>query len=131
MADAEQRNRAPASSRLRKAVLAHNARRVRQELAAGGDPNEVRDGVTLFESALREERYDEVILALYDAGGDLGRVSPSVLNLVWAVGTGRADVVAAFLAAGAEVDVNSFMGSPLEVAGPSAMIWPRFTRSPG
>ncbi|MDJ0865884.1 MAG: ankyrin repeat domain-containing protein [Myxococcota bacterium] len=102
---------------LRQAVLNADTERVEALLAGGANPNVDHEGVSLFEWALRNERRRrEILVALFDAGADVGRVSRQSLNLVWAADTGRLEIVRAFLAAGAAVDVEALMGTPLSVA---------------
>ncbi len=88
---------------------------VREQIAAGADPNESRDGVCLLERAI-DSREEEVALALLDAGADPAALSSQALNPIWAVCTGRLDVVRAFVGAGAPIDAEAFMGTPLRVA---------------
>jgi cytohesin len=106
----------PDPSELWQAVAKKDEARIRRLLAAGADPNESHDGTCLLESAFENHAGDEIALALLDAGADPARLSSNHLNLVWATCTGRADVVRAFVRAGAPLDRQAIMGGPLEVA---------------
>lgn len=109
------KSRAPAASRLWKAVDKKDKAAAREQLSGGADPNESRDGICLLEVAI-EGRANAIALALLDAGADPRGLAGRALNLVWAVLTERADVVQAFIEAGAQLDVQAIMGSPVRVA---------------
>lgn len=70
-------------------------------------------GETLMRFALEYHCKNEIGIALVEAGADL---SQSRNDLVWAVGTGRPDVVRAFIRAKADIHVKTYSGTPLEVA---------------
>lgn len=67
---------------------------------------------TVFGYALNSGA-DPIALVLYDAGA---RVAAEDLNLVWAVGTGRADVVRRFIKAGADLNIKTGLGTPIRLA---------------
>jgi ankyrin repeat protein len=95
-------------------VLNGDLRQVRQLLGDGADPNA---SSSQGEAALSlAAQRPEIGVALIDAGADLARAHRNTINPVWAVGTGRADVVAKVLDAGGDLNCQTAMGTPLHVA---------------
>jgi hypothetical protein len=85
-------------------------------LKKGVDVNAKLNGYPAPTSPFRravDANSDEIALALLDAGAT---PEPAELNLVWAARTGRADVVRKFIAMGADPDVTTMMGTPINVA---------------
>ncbi len=73
-------------------------------------------GATPFQLATDYGAGTPLALALLDAGAKPARED---LNLIWAIRTGRPDVVRAFIAGGADVNMHAIMGTPIEVAAHS------------
>lgn len=65
-----------------------------------------------FQRAIHANNYPMAV-ALLDAGAKLEEKD---LNLVWAVGTGRTDIVRRFIDEGASVHVKTLGGTPIQVA---------------
>ncbi|MFN6564992.1 MAG: ankyrin repeat domain-containing protein [Nostoc sp. ChiSLP01] len=93
------------------AIESRDTQRVKELLATGANPNAKKGDETAYELA----RYgpDEIKCALIHAGAD----DPSLRHsLVWAVMTNRVETVRVLLAKGADVNVSTYSGSPLEEA---------------
>ena len=67
---------------------------------------------TAFQAAMYH-RSDEIALILIDAGAPL---DADDMNLYWATGTKRADIVKKFIDAGADVQMEAIGGTPLDSA---------------
>lgn len=90
----------------------------------GVEPNEGYEGVGLLELALIHGQ-DEVTFALLENGANASELPFDRLNLVWAVGTGRVDVLRAFVQAGGDLGIKTGLGTPLSFAvreGESEMV---------
>src|SRR5687768_5711904 len=97
-------------SPLFEAIRDKDVNKVRELLAAGADLSEKGpDGRTPYQYA-HYQRSSEIALMLIDVGAPL---AADDLNLYWAVGTGRADVVKKFIDAGADVEFKAIGGTPL------------------
>jgi ankyrin repeat protein len=106
----------PLLEELASAIDARQLKRLQSVLKKGADVNAKLNGFdgpkSPFQRAVGAGS-DEVALALLDAGAMLERGD---LNLVWAARTGRPDVVRKFLAMGADPDVKTMLGTPINVA---------------
>ncbi|BAY77232.1 ankyrin [Nostoc linckia NIES-25] len=93
------------------AIESRDTQRVKELLATGANPNAKKGDETAYELA----RYgpDEIKCALIEAGADDSSLRHS---LVWAVMTNRVETVRVLLAKGADVNVSTYSGSPLEEA---------------
>src|SRR5688572_1748678 len=94
-----------AQSPLFAAIGERDVKKVRQLLKAGNVDLSVKDaqGRTPFQAAIHQ-RSDPIALMLIDAGAPL---EDDDLNLYWAVGTKRADVVIKFIDAGADIEMEA------------------------
>jgi ankyrin repeat protein len=106
----------PLLDELAVAIDHRRAKAVRALIDRGVDVNAPLRGIDGPEPPFRravQAGAQEVALMLLDAGARLG---PSDLNLVWAVGTGRADVVRRFIDAGADLNIKTGLGTPIQLA---------------
>ncbi|MEH1874607.1 ankyrin repeat domain-containing protein [Nostoc sp.] len=93
------------------AIESRDTQRVKKLLATGANPNVKKGDKTAYELA----RYgpDEIKCALIEAGADDSSLRHS---LVWAVMTGRVEIVRVLLTKSADVNVSTYSGSPLQEA---------------
>jgi hypothetical protein len=106
----------PSLEELASAIDARQPKKLQAVLKKGVDVNAKLNGYDGPHSPFRraiDMNSDEIALALLDAGATPQRED---LNLVWAARTGRADVVRKFIEMGADPDVKTGYGTPINVA---------------
>lgn len=97
-----------------KAIVSGNLQRVQELLAAGANPNARRGKKTAFQ--LVPHGADEIKCALIEAGAE----DPSLIHsLVWVTMTGRVETVRVLIEKGADVNVSTYSGTPIQVAARS------------
>ena len=94
------------------ALAAGSVEGVRAALAKGASANAVKAKRTAFQTAAALQAADEILLALIEAGADVGSVPD---RIVWAV-SHPMPVLERFLAAGADVNTRVGMGTPVQLA---------------
>jgi ankyrin repeat protein len=93
------------------AIESKNLQRVEELLAAGANPNASQEGQTAYQ--LVPHGADEIKCALIEAGAD----DPDLWSaLVWVIHTGRVEAVRVLLRKGADVNVPTYSGTPIQVA---------------
>ncbi len=93
------------------AIESKDLQRVEELLSAGANPNARHNGQTLYQ--LVPHGADEIKCALIDAGAD----DPDLWSsLVWVMSTGRIETVRTLIAKGADINVSTYSGTPIQVA---------------
>ena len=96
-----------------KAIKSKNLQKVQELLAAGANPNAKQGDKTAYQIAGSSTRTDEIKCALIEAGAEDSSILSS---LVWVINTGRVETVKALLARGADLNVDTFCGTPIQNA---------------
>lgn len=93
------------------AIATQNLQQVEELLAAGANPN-ARQGEKTAYQLVPHGAYD-IKCALIEAGAE----DPELKHaLVWVIGTGRVEAVRVLISKGADVDVSTPSGTPIQVA---------------
>jgi ankyrin repeat protein len=93
------------------AVRKGNFKGLRAALEKGANPDaDDEQGTALAQAVNYPVHCEEMVLALMAAGADL---APLRNALVWAVNLGNADLVRKLIEAGADLNIDSLMGTPL------------------
>ena len=103
-----------ANKKLLKAIKRKDPLAVMDALRAGANPNtKTTTGKTTLQAAFDSHAEDKLKIALIDAGAD---VAPVTGWIVWAAGCGNATVLKRFIDAGADMNLSTHAGRPLQVA---------------
>jgi ankyrin repeat protein len=93
------------------AIEAKDLQRVEELLAGGANPNATKAGETAYQ--LVPHGANEIKCALIEAGAE----DPELRHaLVWVIGTGRVQAVRTLIEKGADVNVSTYAGTPVQVA---------------
>lgn len=95
-----------------KAIESNNLEKVKELLAAGANPNAKKGKKTVYQ--IVSHRSDLIKCELIEAGAE----DPAILHsLVWVIlNTGRVSTVKYLIEPGADVNVDTYSGTPLQVA---------------
>ncbi len=93
------------------AIASKNLSQVEELLAAGADANARRGGKSAYEAV--PHGADDIKCALIEAGAEDPEIKHS---LVWVLLTGRVKAVQTLIAKGADLNVKTYSGSPLQAA---------------
>jgi ankyrin repeat protein len=93
------------------AIEAKDLQRVEELLAGGANPNATRADETAYQ--LVPHGANEIKCALIEAGAE----DPELIHaLVWVIGTGRVQAVRTLVEKGADVNMSTYAGTPVQVA---------------